>query len=158
MILGNIANFEQDKKGLAGALVKGLEYLKNTDFDKLPEGKYQLDGDKFKAIVQEYETAPKSENQAETHRKYIDIQYLHRGTEIIGYGLFNSENEILEDCSADKDAIFYLTVKDEVDLVFRAGMYAVFFPTDVHRPCCSFGERQKVKKVVLKVAVDLLSD
>ena len=36
------------------------------------------------------------------------------------------------------------------------GCYAVFFPEDVHRPCCMMDTPEDVKKIVLKVRVDSL--
>jgi beta-galactosidase beta subunit len=36
-----------------------------------------------------YQTAPKTEKKAETHAKYIDIQYIDNGTEVIGFALAN---------------------------------------------------------------------
>ena len=35
-------------------------------------------------------------------------------------------------------------------------IYAVFFPEDVHRPCCMMDTPEDVKKIVLKVRVDSL--
>lgn len=147
---------EQDKKALAGALVKGLEYLKNTDFSKLPEGRYEIDRKNLLAIVQDYQTTPKAESEAESHREYIDIQFLANGSEVIGWGLTGAGSEVLHDLGAKQDTIIYKTIRNEIDLVLHPGMYAIFFPTDIHRPCCNFGAGGRVKKVVLKVAVELL--
>ena len=36
------------------------------------------------------------------------------------------------------------------------GCYAIFFPEDVHRPCCQMGQAEDVKKIVLKIRVDTL--
>jgi uncharacterized protein, YhcH/YjgK/YiaL family len=160
MIFGSLQNLDQDRKALAKPLVKGLEYLKNTDFAKLENGRYDIDGDRIFAMLQEYDTSPKETRKAETHRKYIDIQYVFQGAETVGYGFTDGANEILEDLSAEKDAVFYSSVQNERDLVLSAGRYAIFFPTDIHRPCCDFEEnamrQHHVKKVVIKVAVDLL--
>lgn len=156
MIFGHIQNWEHDRLFLPAPLVKGLEYLKNTDFSKLSDGRYEIEGSLIFAIVQKYQTTPKSQNEAETHQKYIDIQYLYRGEEIIGYGVATLENEILQDSLAEKDAILYKSVRDEMELIFTEGMYAVFFPSDIHRPCCSRGAGTQVKKVVIKVASELL--
>jgi biofilm protein TabA len=152
MILGNIQNLEQDKKILPKALLKGLEYIRNTNIASLPAGKYEIDARTF-ALIQNNQTASKSERKAETHRKYIDIQYVFSGSEIIGYGLAAPENEVLDDKLEEKDAIFFKTVKNEIDLILTPGMYAIFFPTDVHRPGCIHGSAGPVHKVVVKVAV-----
>lgn len=156
MIFGNLQNLDQDRKALAKPLITGLEYLKKTDFAKLPNGRYELDGDRLFAIVQEYQTSPRERCKAETHCKYIDIQYIFEGVEVIGYGLTDAGNEIAEDLSAKKDAIFYKSVRNERDLVVSTGCYAIFFPTDIHRPSCNFETEHHVKKIVVKVAADLL--
>jgi biofilm protein TabA len=156
MIFGNLQNLSQDRKTLAKPLVIGLEYLKSTDFAKLPLGRYEIDGDRIFAMVQEYQTSTRESRKAETHCKYIDIQYVYEGVETIGCGLTDMKNEIQEDLSVEKDAIFYSTVQNERDLVLTAGRYAIFFPSDIHRPCCNFENEHHVKKIVLKVAVDLL--
>jgi biofilm protein TabA len=156
MFFGNLQNLDQDRKALAGPLVKGLEYLKNTDLDQLPVGRYEIDGDRIFALVQEYQTSPREKRKAETHRKYIDIQYVQHGMEVVGYSLTDAENIISEDLSAEKDAIFYGSVPGEKDLILSAGRYGIFFPTDIHRPGCNFKEEHPVKKIVLKVALALL--
>lgn len=156
MIFGNLQNLAQDRKALAEPLVKGLEYLKKADIDKLPAGRYEIEGEKIYAMVQEYQTSPREKRKAETHRKYIDIQYVHQGVELVGYGLTDTKSVISEDLFAEKDAAFYGSVEGEEDLILCAGRYAIFFPTDIHRPCCNFEKEHSVKKVVIKVAVDLL--
>lgn len=153
MICGHINNLEQDKPTLAQSLVKGLEYLKNTDFSKLEPGKYEIEGSTIYALVQHNQTAPKLERKVEAHRKYIDIQYLSSGEEIIGFALSNPANEVSEDLLEQKDAIFFKTAKDETDLVLTKGMYAILFPTDLHRPGCTYHNSLAVTKVVVKVAV-----
>jgi YhcH/YjgK/YiaL family protein len=156
MIFGNLKNLDQDRKALAGPLVTGLEYLKKTDFSKLPDGRYEIDGSRIFAIVQKYQTAAKDKCEAETHCKYIDIQYVYEGVELIGYGLTDTVHEISQDFSAEKDAIFYKSVHEERDLLLTPGRYAIFFPTDIHRPTCNFETEHQVKKIVLKVAIELL--
>ena len=39
----------------------------------------------------------------------------------------------------------------ESDLVMEAGNWAVFYPNDIHRPCCLAGTSGKVRKVVVKI-------
>ena len=68
--------------------------------------------------------------------KYIDIQYVLEGTDVIGFGLPDVANEIDEDLSAQKDCIFFKNVKDEMELVLTPGMYAILFTEEVHRPNC----------------------
>lgn len=154
MFFGSIDHLEQDRKLLTAPIVKGLEFLKNTALAELELGRHEIDGDNVYALVQEYQTLPKAEKKVEAHRKYIDIQYIVAGAEVIGYGLDSPQNEVTEDKLAEKDAIFYKNIAGEMDLILSKGMYAVLFPTDIHRPGCNYGAGGPVRKVVVKVALN----
>jgi biofilm protein TabA len=156
MIVGNIQNLAFDRKYLAKALVRGLEYLAKTDFSALAAGRYEIEGTAMFALVQEYRTAPKSQKNPEAHRKYIDIQYIHQGSEIMGFGLDDPANEVSQDRLAEKDVLNFKAARNETDLILAPGMFAILFPQDVHRPGCDYGEGGQVKKVVLKISMDLL--
>lgn len=156
MIFGKVDSLAKDKVYLAEALVKGLEYLQKTDFSKLAVGKYEIEGSSIYALVQEYQTAPKAEKKVEAHRKYIDIQYIVQGNEVIGFAPFSPESEVKENLLDQKDGIYYKSVKGEMDLVMSGGMYAIFFPEEIHRPGCNYENGFQVKKVVVKIAMDLL--
>lgn len=137
---------------VSGHLHKALAYLQETDFSKLPVGRYEVDGDNIYFMVSEYDTKPKEEKKAETHIKYIDIQYIVKGEEKIHYTDYNSNLEITEDKRVEKDGIFYNTTADVDSLLLREDMLGVLFPWEVHRPGCNVGENSVfVKKVVFKV-------
>lgn len=156
MIFGSIRNLEMDRRVLPAVLVRGLEYLRDTDFHKLEPGRYEIDGTAIFALVQEYLPAPKGEKKPEAHRKYLDIQYVSQGSEIMGYGLENPANEVLEDRLAEKDLLLFKSVQDEMDLILTPGIYTILFPEDIHRPGCRYGNGDRVKKVVVKISKDLL--
>ena len=156
MIFGTIHNLEQDKKNLPQALVDGLEYLKKNDISRLTPGRYEIKGNELFALVQDNQTAPKSDRKAESHRKYVDIQYVHSGSEVIGYAIADPASEVMEDLLDQRDALFFKNIKDEADLILTPGTYAVFFPSDVHRPGCIYRTTALVRKVVVKVSVESL--
>lgn len=151
MIVGHISNFEQSKDLYPEILRKGLQFLKTTDFTKVEIGRQEIDGDKLFALVQEYQPDVKQNRKAETHVKYIDIQYILSGEEIMGYTNLEAATEVAENCLADKDAIFYKNLQNEIDLNLLPGMYVIFFPWDVHRPGCVSKIGVTVRKVVLKI-------
>lgn len=156
MIYGELKNFEQEKAAFSPALQKGLLYLKNTDFSALTVGRHDIEGDTIFALVSEYVTEPKEIRRPEAHQKYIDIQYLALGEEMIGCSLLSPVYEVLQDELALKDLIFYKEVSAEIDMLLKPGVYAVLFPNDVHRPCCMLRSPAKVKKVVVKIALSAL--
>jgi YhcH/YjgK/YiaL family protein len=158
MILGHIKNLKQEKYLFSGNLLKGLEYIQNADLNSLAPGKYEIDGKNVFVLISEYNTEPKQQRKAEAHKKYIDIQYIAKGEENIGHSFLAPDNEVLEDRLEEKDAIFYKTVQKEVDLYLNEGTYGIFFPEDVHRPCCAVGEPAPVRKVVVKILVETLTN
>jgi YhcH/YjgK/YiaL family protein len=157
MILGHIDMIDRDSAALAPALQKALAYLKATDFSDLKPGQFAIDGDRLYGMLNEYQTEPKDKRSPEAHRKHIDVQYIVSGQELIGWARLVEGLTVLEDRLADWDLIHYADVPNETDLLMTTGMYAIFFPWDVHRPNCANGAAQAVRKVVLKVATAELS-
>lgn len=156
MIFGDLENFAQEKTALAPVLQRGLQYLKTTDLCKLSIGRHDIEGDDMFASVSEYAVEPLEKKYPEAHRKYIDIQCIAWGEELIGCSLLADQYEVERDELVEKDVIFYKRVEQEMNIVLTPGRYAVFFPSDVHRPGCINRDHHKVKKIVIKIAVSLL--
>lgn len=129
-------------------LKKGFIYLKNTDLQNLEIGKYEIDGMNVFALVSEYETKKHDECRPEAHHDYADIQCIVSGREAIGFAALGDQPETVP-YNADKDIVFYSA--ETFPLIVEAGMFAVFFPQDVHRPCMQIDGPGSVKKVVVKV-------
>lgn len=156
MIFGHISTVADDVPHLHKILVKGLEYLTKTDLAVLPKGKYEIEGKDIYVAINEYETQPREVRRAEAHVDYLDIQYIISGQEMVAYSLLTANNEVLADEMAADDVIFYKTVQQETELVMTEGMYAIFFPWDVHRPNCILNKADNVKKAVVKIKMSLL--
>lgn len=152
MILENIKN-AYDYSSINPNFKKALEFLKNTDLEKLEPGRHEVDGTNVFANVQDYETFPKEERRWEAHKKYIDIQCVISGTEIM-YCEPVERLEVVEDNFDEKDVAFYKDIDNASELVLKNGNFAILFPKDAHKPCCALNNvPSKVKKVVVKVAV-----
>ena len=135
-------------------LAQGLTYLLETDFSKVANGEYPLDGEKLFARVNTYETEPKAEKRPESHARYIDIQYLGEGCEKIWYCARTEKNVVTEDRSAD-DLFFYEDAAEKDVVTMEAGTFAIFFPWELHRPGChAKHEGSRVQKIVVKVLAD----
>jgi YhcH/YjgK/YiaL family protein len=130
---------------------QGFEYLYSTDLKNTPDGRYELNGEKLVAIVQSYETKPTLDEQMESHKRYIDIQYIISGTELVGHA-FLQEQTIAKPYSAKEDFMLY---EDQPDFFskFHEGMFMIFYPTDLHLPSIQVSKSETVKKVVLKVEI-----
>lgn len=138
------------------AIVKAIEYLQNTNFDELPVGKYEIQGDEIYAQVMELTTKAKEEISPEVHQKHIDVQYLHKGAEIIGVAPDLGTNSKEVDYNPENDMQFYTSFEGEQLITMQPGNFAVFFPEDVHRPGIKFAEPLQIKKVIVKIKVTAL--
>jgi YhcH/YjgK/YiaL family protein len=118
---------------------------------KRADGTYDLDGSNVRAIVQRYPSKPIEQCMWEAHRNYIDIQFIESGAESIGWAPIESLKS-REPYSAERDVEFFDGNGGET-FTLRAGMFAIFFPTDAHRPCIQIDHPTEVAKVVFKIAV-----
>lgn len=135
---------------LSNNLKKGLIWLENTDLVNLSDGRYEIDGNKIYASIQTYNT--KVDANYESHRKYIDIQYLVSGEEKIGVtDLCNCKTCIEYD--PERDLEFYNINCQEEYIKLEKGQFVILYPHDAHKPSISINTASIVKKVVVKVAI-----
>lgn len=157
MIFGDLNYLETEKNIYPAAIVKALEFLKNTDFNALENGTHEIEGNEIFAKVFEIETATLDKRMPETHGKFIDIQYSLEGKEIIGFARKTEELQIRENLLEKDDNVFYENdIRDEMYLKMNPGTFGIFFPYDVHRPGCNCQRNEKIRKVVVKVAVNCI--
>lgn len=149
MIIDKLANMEF-YKDLNGGLYQGLTFLKENDITSLPVGRYEIDGDKVFALVQEYETRLPEECRWEAHYTYTDIQYVVEGSEKMGWTIMLDGVVKTED--RPEDDIYFFDAEGD-HFVVRAGQFAVFTPQDAHRPGLAVDGPARIKKVVVKVAL-----
>lgn len=130
---------------------KAFELLRNLDINNYKDGRYEIDKDMF-FLVQRYETKPESEALYEAHRKYIDIQYIVKGSEIIDVAALEDAEEI-EDFDLERDIGFYKCLRDYTRIRLGQGQYGLFMPNDCHKPSFHEGgtKPSKVEKIVMKV-------
>lgn len=150
MIIDKIENAHL-YKGLGNRIQKAFEYINKTDLINIKPGKYEIDGENIFALINEYKTKPESEGKLEAHRKYIDVQYVISGEELIGYTPLGNQI-ILEPYKEENDVEFFKGEKSFTKV--SEGMFAIFFPEDVHMPWIITGKISFVKKLVIKVRVN----
>lgn len=142
--LENAALYE----GVSENLKKGFDFLKNTDLLSTKIGRYEIDGNTVFALVSEYDSKKPEDCKLEAHQVYADIQFIVSGREAIGFATLNNQT-VTAEYNPDKDIVFFSG--EATPLIMEAGMFAVFFPQDTHRPCMQIDGPEKVKKVVVKV-------
>ncbi len=150
MILDTIENIETYKY-LSEDIYSGLKFIKSATPD-VELGEYKI-SEKVKAFVTEYHTVENFERGFEAHKGEIDIQYPIQGFERVKWSpITNMEVNIPYD--ENRDRTFYKSPSEQMtEIVIGNGYFAIFFPQDGHGPQHFFKEKEKIKKITVKVYI-----
>ena len=102
------------------------------------------DGNRFFLAIQ----GTKAPDEAEAHRKYLDIQYIVKGQEVVGYAPLEA-CQIVGEFNEEKDIGKYTGNFEYITI--GEGMCYVAFPEDAHMP----GRHLEVPNDFVKVVVKL---
>ena len=156
MISGHIGQLQAPLPRVRARLRRALQPLRDTDSTALPAGNSDVQGKDIYVQVIDMNPKPVADCRPEVHRQYADVQFLVTGREQIGVAVDTGRHKVGEDMLATRDLLFYADVRDEATLTMRPGSFAVFMPSDVHRPGGAIDGPEPIRKVVLKVRVSLL--
>lgn len=147
MILDKVENIKF-YFGLSNKINIALDYISKTNFSELENGKYDIIDDEIFAIVNRYKTIDIKLEKPEAHRKYIDVQYVYEGEELLGYASKHNQPTFKEYNEEDDYELF----DADLDLIkFNQGMFAILFPDDLHAPGIHLYKPKNVTKVVVKI-------
>lgn len=140
-------------ENLSTNLKRAIQRIAQESFLKELETEGRIDGDGYYVMLQEYNTKPESEGRWETHKRYIDIQYIVSGAEVTKYTNSSNLGEIIES-DEERDFYFYRNAVCEDSMTVRNGEFVIFFPEDGHKPSLHVdGGLMEVRKMVVKVRV-----
>jgi len=148
MIYDNIENASR-YTSLGELLAKGLKTIPNY-LGREP-GRYEIDGDDIFLLVQHYDSVPAEHKKWETHRRYIDIQFIESGCELIGFGEMSA---MTVDTPYNSEGDGELYTGNGVMLPMPSGSIAVFYPGEPHMPGVAVDAPEPVKKIIVKVKAD----
>ncbi len=136
---------------LSPRLEQALRFLEETDFGACEPGtRFELDGSRVYALVQQFETKPPEQGVWESHRQYIDIHYLLEGQERLGYASLCHMEPVEYDEGKD-----FQVLEGQGDFFDACpDTFAVFMPEDVHMPGMAVEAPAPLRKVLVKIAVE----
>ena len=129
---------------------EAFNFLERSLTEKPEPGKYEIKGDELFAVVQQYETS--DDSSWEAHRKYIDIQFMLSGSEIIEWANIDKASKDAEYVE-ENDFLDCGVVHDGTECKMEKGYYSILWPEDLHKPKCVWNEKCQVDKIVIKVAL-----
>ena len=91
------------------------------------------------------------EGEFESHKKYIDIQCMLEGEELMEYANINDLTEAVP-YNENSDAMFWKGMGSVLNI--PAGTLYIAFPEDGHKPCCHQIRQNYYKKMVIKIKIE----
>ena len=119
-----------------------------------PDGRWQPDDDGWFCNLGNSETAPVSLRHTEYHRRWLDIQVLLAGEEIIRYDLADASQTPAEERKPDLFIIANPLLRQQ--LCLQPGDFVIFAPGEAHQALCAVDQPARVRKAVFKVAPEWL--
>ncbi|MDD5020593.1 MAG: YhcH/YjgK/YiaL family protein [Endomicrobiaceae bacterium] len=145
MIISSVKNYKSVTKYFPQLNVI-FNFINSFMTKNIKEGKYELDFGIY-AIVQNSQPKPRCEQLLETHKKYVDLQYVISGRDKIGWK-FLDKSFVVDTKYNKKNDITFFQNKPDFFIVLKKGDFAMFFSEDAHSPLCG---KTLVKKCVFKI-------
>ena len=128
---------------------KAFAALKELAAQNLEDSRFEIDGRDIHVIVTSYDSQPAKERNFEIHHEYIDIQYIVKGKELIGYESIDK----LENLNTPGNEIEFFGLNEDFDTIrLEAGECVIIFPEEPHAPNIAVDDiPESVQKIVVKV-------
>lgn len=137
-----------DYCGINDNLDKALHFIHETDFSKLNDDTYLIDGQDVRVKIQHMNTKLPNQAKLEAHDEFADIQMVFEGSETILVTYRNSDLTVIESYP-ERDITFY--TGDSFPISLNAGQFIIVFPDDVHAPGVCSCKPAQIRKGVFKV-------
>src|SRR4051812_36680537 len=110
---------------------KVFSFLRDSDLVNLKPGRHEIDGDNAYALITEAPSKTLEQSAWESHKKYIDLQYVIKGKEKIGVTPLSAAT-VTKPYDEEKDYANYAAHGEYY--IADPDIFFLFFPDDVHRP------------------------
>lgn len=152
-MIKNSLKYTKNYYNLSNKIKLALEYLEKNDLKVFDNGRYDILGDDVYVNVQDYTSKPETQGKWEDHKKYIDIQFMIKGTERIGVGEIDNY-QTTEAYDESKDLEFLAVANDNYQFInMNENDFIILYPQDVHMPQIAMNTPSYVKKAVVKISI-----
>ncbi|UUV17410.1 YhcH/YjgK/YiaL family protein [Fusobacteria bacterium ZRK30] len=147
MIKGNLKSLD---KNLDKDIYTILNKLKDEELLSKELGLHKLDGEDF-FVRTEYETKDYEGSFIEAHKKYIDIHVTLCGSEVIEVEDIR-KLQVEKEYDEENDCLI-LSGKTSQKIILEKNDFLVCYPKDAHRVGIKNIDKEKIKKIVVKLLV-----
>jgi biofilm protein TabA len=129
-------------------LERAVVFLRTELPEDAADGRIEIDGDRMFCLLSTGQGKGRQTARLEAHRKYIDLQFVLSGADVMGWKPLNRCLSPESDFDAARDIVFF---RDDAAAwkTVPAGSFALFFPADAHAP---MGGEGLIRKAVIKIA------
>jgi biofilm protein TabA len=121
-------------------------FLRDQNLDDIKPGKYPIVGEQVFASVTEAPSHKIEDVKWESHKNYVDLQYIIKGKELIGVADTSkatiTKPYTVDVINYDAEGKYYTG---------EQGKFFLFFPNNAHRPTIKIDGYDVVKKIVIKI-------
>lgn len=128
-----------------------IEYKRFNNYPLNTFEKVELDNNNF-ALEQVYDSKERGNCFFESHRQYIDVQFILEGEEIIEVSNINILVISLP-YNEQMDLVKYEDTRQTTQILLKSGDVAIFYPQDAHLACVRIADSIRIRKTVVKVKV-----
>lgn len=125
-----------------------FRFMSTNDLNELAIGEHQIVQGRCWATVSEYIPKTVDKGNIESHKKFIDLQYVLRGNEKMGLA---KNVTVKREYNPDRDVAFW----NSDDITYYPAtpqVFFLFFPCDIHQPSVQAdGDIVQSRKVVIKI-------
>lgn len=125
-----------------------FRFLAENDLNTLPLGNHIISKDRCWATVSEYTPKSIEKGNIESHKKFIDLQYVLRGNEKMGIA---KRAHVKKEYNPNRDVAFWTS--DHITYFPATNTsFFLFFPGDIHQPSVQTdGDTLQSRKIVIKI-------
>lgn len=148
MILSSLGHWQ--RYATNSSLEAGFRFLLRPDLHELPDGVHPIQDDQLFAVIWRGLGRGKEDSPLEYHRRYLDIQYVLSGFDLIGWQKIEECRRPSGNFDPEKDLGFFAD-HPKFWMPVAGGEFAIFYPEDAHAP---LGGSGPIHKVIIKAQVD----
>ncbi|HMK37746.1 MAG TPA: YhcH/YjgK/YiaL family protein [Bacteroidota bacterium] len=136
-------------RGVHPLFERAFRALGRPDLSTLGAGTHPIEGERLSLIIAAGEGAGTERAVLEAHRRYIDIQFVIEGTDVIGWRPLRECARVAQPYDAQKDVELYADRPLSWSTV-GGSLFAVYFPGDAHAP---LGGTGALRRAIIKVGI-----
>lgn len=130
-------------------------FLKSFEPSQYNDGRIDL-GNGMYVNIESYSTKYRKERKFEAHRKYIDVQYMISGRELITVAELGKNLKCIDEYDEQKDIAYYENCLEGIDFFLEERCFLILMPSDAHMPCIAIDKTDNVRKAVIKIPIKVL--